>query len=158
MWERGSVVSDWRDAEIVPIPKKGDLRIRDNWCGISLLDVVGKLFTRIIQDRLQIIAESVLPDLQCGFRKGRECVDMIFVARQLIEKAIEHDSELFLVFVDLRKAYDSIPRPALWIVLAKLGVPPLLLKLIRSLHDGMHACVRVAGTVTDQFPVQNGLR
>ena len=66
VWERGSVVSDWRDAEIVPIPKKGDLRIRDNWRGISLLDVVRKLFAQIIQDRLQIIPESVLPDWQCG--------------------------------------------------------------------------------------------
>ena len=63
----------------------------DDWRGISLLDVVGKLFACIIQDCLQIIAEEVLPDSQCGFRKGRGCVDMIHVARQLIEKSVEHD-------------------------------------------------------------------
>ena len=70
VWRSGSVVSDWRDAIIVPIPKKGDLRSCNNWRGISLLDVAGKLFARIIQNRLQDIAEFVLPDSQCGFRKA----------------------------------------------------------------------------------------
>ena len=86
VWKVGYVVQDWKDAEIVPIPKKGDLRNCDNWRGINLLDVVGKLFGRILQDRLQLIAEKVLPESQCGFRKGRGCVDMIFTARQLFEQ------------------------------------------------------------------------
>ena len=52
MWEHGTVVDEWRDAVIVPIPKKGDLKECDNWRGISLLDVAGKLFARVIQERL----------------------------------------------------------------------------------------------------------
>ena len=81
IWTAGVVVRDWKDAEIVPIPKKGDLKDCNSWGGISLLDVVGKLFGRILQDRLQLIAEKVLPESQCGFRKGRGCVDMIFTVR-----------------------------------------------------------------------------
>ena len=46
IWRNGEVVADWKDAEIVPVRKKGDLQSCDNWCGISLLDVVGKLFAR----------------------------------------------------------------------------------------------------------------
>lgn len=60
---------------------------------------------------------------------------MVFVARQLVEKAIEHDSSLYVLFVDLKKAYDSVPRSALWLVLEKLGTPPVLLQLIRSLQS-----------------------
>lgn len=86
----------------MPIPKKGDLQCCDNWRGISLLDVGGKFFARIIQERLQVIAERVLPESQSGFRKGRGCCDM---ARQLLEKAREHQDSLFTLFVDLRKAY-----------------------------------------------------
>ena len=52
------MVQDWKDAEIVPIPKKVDLRSCDNWRGISLLDMVGKLVGRTLQDRLQSIAEK----------------------------------------------------------------------------------------------------
>ena len=58
VWVERKVVADWQDAQIVPIPKKGDLRVCDNWIGISLLDVVGKVFAKIVQKRLQIIANS----------------------------------------------------------------------------------------------------
>ena len=90
VWEEGSVPSEWKDALIVPIPKKGDLSLCDNWRGISLLDVGGKLFAKTILCRLQAVAEEVLLDSQCGFRQGRGCVYMIFGARQMIEKAIDH--------------------------------------------------------------------
>ena len=81
--------------------------------------MAGKVFARVIQGRLQAIAEDILPESQCGFRKGRGCTDMIFVARQLVEKCREHNDALFALFVDLRKAYDSVPRSALWSVLER---------------------------------------
>lgn len=158
IWRDRSVVAAWRNAVVVPIPKKGDARVCDNWRGISLLDVAGKVFARILQDRLSTLAEDVLPDSQCGFRKGRGCIDMVFSARQLVEKSIEHDTPLYVLFVDLKKAYDSVPRAALWQVLQKLGVPPTMLDVIRSLHDGMIAKVRVNGDLTDDISVTNGLR
>ena len=158
IWAKGSVVDDWRNAVVVPVPKKGDLRCCDNWRGISLLDVAGKVFVRVMQDRLQVMAEEILPDSQCGFRRGRGCTDMIFCARQLVEKTIEHNTSLYVLFVDLQKAYDSIPRTALWSVLDRLGVPPVMLGLIRSLHEGMIAKVRVNGKLSDNISVTNGLR
>ena len=75
-----------------------------------------------------------------------------------MEKAREHRDSLFILFVDLKKAYDSVPRNALWTVLAKCGVPLTMLSIIRSFHDGMQAGVRVGNTVTDNFEVRNGLR
>eukprot|EP00117_Sycon_ciliatum_P040682 scpid34913/ scgid5748/ RNA-directed DNA polymerase from mobile element jockey; Reverse transcriptase len=156
--DEASVVAEWRDAIVVPIPKKGNLKVCDNWRGISLLDVVGKLFARILQNRLQTISEKMLPESQSGFRKGRGCADMIFVARQLIEKSYEHDSPLYALFVDLRKAYDSIPRPALWCLLQKFGVPPRMLSIIKSLHESMEVKVRIEGGVTAAINVNNGLR
>ena len=73
---------------------------------------MGKLFARVLNDRLQLVVEEVVSDTQCGFRTGRGCVDMIFCVRQLVEKAIEHNTKIFLLFVDLRTAYDSVPRQA----------------------------------------------
>ncbi len=107
VWAEGKVPADWSDAMLVPIPKKGDLTQCDNWRGIALLDVVGKVVSRVIQGRLQKLAEDELPESQCGFRKGRGCVDMVFAVRQLLEKSWEHRERLFITFVDLRKAYDS---------------------------------------------------
>ena len=131
-------------------PKKGNLQSCDNWRGISLLDVVGKIFARIIT-----IAETILPESQCGFRKGRGCVDMIFAARKLVEKTHEHDDVMFILFVDLKKVYDSISRNALW---EKIGVPSTMLQIIKSFHDGMLVEVRVGASSTDSIEVKNGLR
>ena len=61
VWQEGCVPQEWRDALIVPIPKKGDL-FYVTIGGISLLDIGGKLFAKIIQQRLQLVAERVLPD------------------------------------------------------------------------------------------------
>ena len=158
MWREHRVVADWQDMQIVSIPKKGDLQLCDNWRDISLLDVVGKIFTRIMQERLQTIADRVLPESHCGLRKGGGCTDLIFVAREMIEKAEEHNDALFILFVDLQKAYNSVPRQALWQVLEKCGVPPTMLHIIRSFHEGMCAELRIGNTTTDSIEVQNGLR
>ena len=109
----GCVFGEWRDALVVPVPKRGDLNACDNWRGISLLDVAGKLLGRILQERLQRVDERVLPDSQCGFCQGWGYVDMIFAARQLVEKAREHNCLLFTLFIGLKKAYDSVSRAAL---------------------------------------------
>ena len=85
-------------------------------CGREVLGI-------IVQGKLQVITEKILPESQSEFRKGIGCADMIFVARQLVEKAREHDESFYVLFVDLRKAYDSVPSQALWKVLEKYGVP-----------------------------------
>ena len=62
---------------------------------------------------------------------------MTFTVRQLVEKSIEHTTKLYITFVDLRKAYDSVPREALWVVLKRLGVPDTLIDIVKSFHEGM---------------------
>ena len=52
---------------------------------------------------MQDIAKEVLSESQCGFRKGRGCIDVVFAARQLVEKCREHDDSLYVLFVDLNK-------------------------------------------------------
>ena len=94
VWEEGSLPQAWKDANLVPIPKKGDLSLCDNWRGIALLDVAGKVVVRLVQNRLQQIAEQELPDSQCGFRRGRSCTDQIFSLLQITEKLYEHTAHL----------------------------------------------------------------
>ena len=70
---------------------------------------------------------------------------MIFVVRQLVEKALEHSTKQYLIFVDLHKAYDSVLREAMWIALRKLGVSDLLVDIIRFFLTDMEARIRVDG-------------
>ena len=152
------IPKEWVDAIFIPIPMKGNLRSCDNWRGISLLEVMGKVVARIIQGRLQKLAERELPESQCGSRQGRSCTDMVFTIRQLTEKASEHQAKQFFIFVHLKKAYDSISQEALWLALRKLGVPDTLIDIIRSLHDNMKASIRVDGELLEEIEVNNGLR
>ena len=104
------------------------------------------------------MVEDSIADSQCGFRAGRGCVDLVFCVCQLVEKTIEHRSKIFLLFVDLRKAFDSVPRQALWCVLWKYGVPDSVVDLVSSFHDGMVATVAVSGEEAPPFEVRNSLR
>jgi len=97
----GVVCGGWCDAILVPIPKKGNLSKCDNWRGILLLDVVGKLVARLIRERLKKLAEEELSGSQCGLRKRRSCTDMIFTIRQLMEKSWEHTAKSFFTFINL---------------------------------------------------------
>lgn len=78
--------------------------------------------------------------------------------RQLLEKSYEHRAKIFLMFIDLKKAYDSVPRAALWKALQKLGIPESTVALIRSFHEGMKAQVCVNGELLQDIDVDNGLR
>ena len=80
----GEVPQDMRDAKIVALLKnKADRSDCNNYREISLLSVVGKVFARVVLDRLQILADRIYPESQCGFKSGRSIVDMIFSVRQL---------------------------------------------------------------------------
>ena len=158
VWEEGSVPQAWKDANLVPIPKKGDLSLCGNWRGIALLDVAGKVLGRLVQNRLQQIAEKELPDSQCGFRRGRSCTDQIFSLLQITEKLYEHPTPGFVLFIDLRKAYDSVPWEALWRGLQCLGVPPKLAEIVAAFHTGMMARVRFNGDFSKDIAINNGLR
>ena len=110
-----------------------------------MLDVVGMVVARVVQNRLQELTEKLLPEAQCGFRKSLGCNDMIFTIWQISEKAVEQRAKQLFIFVDLRKAYDSVPHEALWKVLGKLGVPEVLINIMRSFHENMTAQIRLYG-------------
>jgi hypothetical protein len=83
---------------------------------------------------------------------------MIFVARQLQEKSREQRRDLYVAFIDLSKAFDTVNRELLWRVLVKFGVPPGFLGIIRSFHDGMVASVQQGGLQSDPFSVAVGVK
>ena len=86
-WREGEVPQDMRDANIVTLFKnKGDPSDCNNYRGVSLLSVVGKVFARVVLARQQILADRIHPESQCGFSSGRSTVNMIFSVRQLQEK------------------------------------------------------------------------
>ena len=84
---------------------------------------------------------------------------MMFVVRRRQVLARKKDAPLHMCFIDLTKEYDSVDRTLLWDVLARFGVPPRMLAVIRQFHDGMQVCVRLDdGECSDKFDVGQGFR
>ena len=115
-----------------------------NYRGLSLVAYAGKVLLKIITNRLSNYCEreDILPEEQCGFRPQRSTIDMILVIRRLHRLARKKSTSLYMC---LPKAYDSVDRTFLWAVLARFGVPPKMLAVIRHLHDGLRARIRTDG-------------
>ena len=105
----------------------------------------GKVLLKIVANRLGDFCEEagILPEEQCGFRPQRSTTDMMFVVRRLQELGQTSNTSLEICFIDLAKAYDSVDRVLLWEVLARFGVPPRIIKVIRMFHDRMRARVQL---------------
>eukprot|EP00106_Octopus_bimaculoides_P020069 XP_014787511.1 PREDICTED: serine hydroxymethyltransferase-like [Octopus bimaculoides] len=85
-------------------------------------------------------------------------MDMIFSVRHLQEKCIEQDMDLYQVFYELTKAFDSINRIALWETLKKLGCPEKFVRMLRQFHDKMEVSANVGGTLSDPISLENGVK
>ena len=122
IWDQEKMPKNLCDALIVALYKnKGSKADCGNYRGISLLSIAGKIFARIILKRLIAVSDTNLPEAQCGFHSGHSTVGMIFTVRQVQEKCLEQNFDLYSVFIDLTKALDTVNREALWDVLACYG-------------------------------------
>ena len=107
---------------------------------------------------LEHVVDLVLPVSQCGFRRGRSTIDMIFVAPKLQEKCCEQHQDIFLAFVDLTKAFDAVNRELRWSILGKFGCPPTFIAILQQFHTGMYAQVVMDGFMSSSFPVEVGVK
>ena len=94
---------------------------------------------------------------QFGFMPGRGTTDAIFAARQVIEKHREMQKELHLVFIDLEKAYDRVPRQEVWRCLREQGVPEKYVCLVKDTYEDARTQVKTSIGLTGKITVRVGL-
>ena len=115
IWRGGEVPQQWKDASIMVLHKKKDRTECGNYRGISLVAHAGKILLKFIARRLGEYCERVgiLPEEPSGFRPNRSTTDMMFVIRRIQELARKKRIPLYVCFVDLTKAYDSVDQTLL---------------------------------------------
>ncbi len=89
-----------------------------------MLSTAYKVLSRIIYKRMEPEVDRLLGEYQSGFRKNRSTADHQFTLQQIIEKCGEFNVDLHILFIDFKKAYDSIKHSAIWRALEDLGCPP----------------------------------
>nr|GFB65668.1 hypothetical protein [Tanacetum cinerariifolium] len=147
---------EWRLSEVIPIFKnKGDAQVCNNYRGIKLLSHTMKLLERMIGRRLQ--RETLVSENQFGFMPGRSSVEAIHLIRSLMEKYTKRQRDLHMAFLDLEKAYDSVPREFIWKTLVDKGSSRRYIKVIRDMYDGAKTRVRTSIRNIEFFLVDVGL-
>ena len=161
VWITQKVPQTWKDIDIVPIFKnKGKPSDYTKYRGIALISQMGKVLSKLIERRLTKHSEihNLIPETQFGFQKGKGVHDPIYIARRIQEMAKLAGVDAFWCFVDIAKAYDSVHRETLWLLLDRYGVPPKMLNILRNWHTDMQARVKFNGVESEKFDIKTGLR
>jgi hypothetical protein len=143
---------------IIPIHKKNDKADCNNYRGISLLSTAYKILSNILLARLTPYVNEIIGDHQCGFRRNRSTMDQIFYIRQILQKKWEYNGTVHQLFIDFKKAYDSVKREVLYSILLECGIPKKLVRLIKMCLNETYSNVRIGKLLSDKFPIQNGLK
>ena len=104
IWQTGEWPTPWIQSLVIILPKKGNLQQCQNYRTISLISHPSKVMLKIILNRLRPQAEKIIAEEQAGFRAGRSTKEQIFNLRILCEKYLQHQQDLYHVFIDFKKA------------------------------------------------------
>ena len=142
IWKTQQWPKDWKRSVFIPIPKEGNAKECSSYHTIVLISHASKVMLKILQARFQQYMNCELPDVQAGFRKGRETGDQIANIRWIIEKAREYQKNIYFCFIDYAKPFDCMDHNKLWKILKEMGIPDHLTCLLRNVYAGQGVPVR----------------
>ncbi|KAH9251903.1 hypothetical protein BASA81_010223 [Batrachochytrium salamandrivorans] len=151
----------WLCASIVSIDKKdGDPLNPGDKRGIALINVGLKLVCKVLQMRIERFVETnnLLSYEQAGFRKREECVGQVVSLVDIIQRRQNAGINTHVLFIDIRKAFDTVPVGALLWKLQNMGFPRRTLAFLKALYTFSSARARAGSLLSDPFPVQRGVR
>ena len=111
-----------------------------------MLFIPGKVFNRVLLNRLKDAVDPCLRDHQAGFRKNRSCTDQIVTLRIILEQSLEWNSSLYVSFMDYEKAFNSVDRECLWKLLRHNGIPEKITSIIQNYYEGLTCSVMHMGS------------
>lgn len=149
---------EWKESIISSVFKKGDRKDPNNYRGISVTATISRLWGKIVQKRIRKEVENRIGEDQSGFIAGRSCVDNLFILQQLTEKMKSRDKEVHVTFIDLKKAYDTVPRKMLWHALKDIGTSTYLIEIIQEFYSDNIAYVKQGLLQSEPFQTTKGLR
>jgi Reverse transcriptase (RNA-dependent DNA polymerase) len=153
IFRSNKMLDKWRRSILVPIFKnKGAIQSCTNYRGIKLMSNTMKLWERVIEHRLRKL--TIVSKNQFGFILERSTMEATFLITQLMERHREQKKDLYMIFIDLEKAYDKILRNIMWWALKRKLVPTKYVTLIKNMYTNAVTCVRTCDGESDTFPIK----
>ena len=150
------IPSEWNDSYILSLFKgKGSASALGNYRGLKLTDHVLKVLERTVEKHIREIIS--VDEMRFGFMPGVGTTDAIFIMRQLQEKYLAKRRNLYLVFVDLEKAFDRVPRKVIWWAMRVVKIPEWIITLVKAMYDNARSRVKVDCEYSDVFSVNVGV-
>ena len=141
---------------LVPIFKgKGDVSNCNTYRGVKLLELAMKIVERLLEKRIRELVN--IDSMQFGFMPGREKTDTSFVVRRMQEEYRDKKKKLYMIFVDIEKAFDRVPRKVMEWAMRKKGLPEVIAGAIMSLYYGAKTKVQVGYELSREFLEQAGV-
>lgn len=148
----------FRESFLLPFFKgKGDSRACGNYRGIKLICHTLKVWERAVINRISNVVQPPLHPNQCGFVAGKSTSDAIQAMRILIEKHREARKDLHVIFIDLEKAFDRVPRDLIWAALRYHSIPEPYVAIIQDMYANTTTKIRCTAGQSTAFPVNVGV-
>lgn len=156
----GEYPQSWGEGIIIPIFKGGEVNEAQNYRGITLINILAKIYSQILLNRLTKWSEkeNKLSKNQFGFQKGKSTIDCIFTFYSIINKTLNAGDKLYCVFVDYEKAFDKIDRTLLWQKLASENVSSKLIKAISAMYTIVKSCIKYHSSQSQFLTSNIGLK
>ena len=139
VFETGEIPESWTTGVIIPIYKKGDPTNPSNYRGITLLSTLGKVFTKLIYNRLEQFTEifGILKVKPSRVKKNNSTIDQLFVIHTLVDIFLKQNRRVYVAWIDYAKAFDMVWRSALWFKLTKSGVSSKIVNVIKQIYGNI---------------------
>lgn len=150
----------WSISYIKPIYKAGSRSQPDNYRGISISSCVAKLYSMILNNRLQTILkdQEIIKEEQIGFKEGARTSDHIFVLKTAVDSYIKKRRCVYSCFIDLKKAFDSVWREAMFDKMAKLKLGETFLTAVKAMYNNVRCCVKTKEGFSPPFRSYAGVK
>ena len=158
IYESGNLPKELLRSVFIALPKiPGTLDCASHRT-ISLMSHTLKLLLKIVLQRIRRKILPEIPEMQFGFMRDRGTRNAIFVLRMIGERAIEHQQDLFLCFIDYQKAFDRVRHKELFKILANIQIDDKDMRIIRTIYCEQLAAVRLPDGLTNWFSIKRGVR
>jgi hypothetical protein len=156
IWNKEELPHQWKESVVVSIHKKGDKTDCINYRGISLLSTSYKILSNILLARHMQMKLLGITNVDSGVIDQQ--LIKFSISGRYWRKKWEYNGMVPQLFIDFKKAYDSVRREVLYSILIEFGIPRKLVRLIQMCLNKTYSTVCTGKFHSDKFPTQNGLK
>ena len=156
-FQNGSFPNELQLAEVLPIFKKGDALLKENYRPVSILSHVSKIFEKLVFNQIEKYFESIFSNVLTGFRKNHGTQNDLIKMIELWKKALDENKNIGAIFMDLSKAFDTLNHNLLIAKLNAYGFSKNSLLFIQSYLENRYQRTNVNNTFSPWLKISTGV-